>query len=106
MNTVNRYFQLRTNLHINAASEADPGNTNKFWKVVVDAVQNRCRQLPREELSSIYEQMVPFTGRVPANQFIKSKPNPVGVNRVKCVKCEVLLCLNKDKNRFLNFHKK
>ena len=84
---MNRYFQLRTNLHTNAAQEADPGNTNKFWKVVVDAVRNRCHQLPREELSSIDEQIVPFTGRVPAKQFIKSKPNPVGVKHfVICCK--------------------
>ena len=78
---LNRYFQLRTNLHINAAHEADPGNTNTFWKVepVVNAVRNRCLQLHREELCSIDEQIVPFTGRVPAKQIIRSKPNPVGL---------------------------
>ena len=84
---VNRYFQLRSNLHVNAAR--DPHPENKFWKVqpVVDAVRDRCRKLPREEFTSVDEQLIPFTGRVPAKQFIKSKPNPVGVkNFVICGK--------------------
>lgn len=78
---VNTYFQLCTNLHINAAQGPDAQNRNKFWKVqpVVDVVQNRCLKLPHEEYTSVDEQMIPFTGQVPAKQFIKSKPNPVGV---------------------------
>ncbi|XP_033124673.1 piggyBac transposable element-derived protein 3-like [Anneissia japonica] len=86
---VNRYFLLRTNLHINAAREPDAGNTNKFWKVkpVLDAVRNCCVELPREEYCAVDEQMIPFTGRVPAKQVIKSKPNPVGIkNFVLCGK--------------------
>ncbi|XP_033113148.1 uncharacterized protein LOC117113820 [Anneissia japonica] len=86
---VNRYFLLRTNLHINAAREPDAGNTNKFWKVkpVLDAVRNRCVELPREEYCAVDEQMIPFTGRVPTKQVIKSKPNPVGIkNFVLCGK--------------------
>ena len=69
---VNRYFQLRTNVHINASQQPDPGNENKFWKVqpLIDTVRKRCRELPREEFCSVDEQMVPFTGRVPAKQFI------------------------------------
>ena len=57
------------------------GTLNTFLKVepVVDAVRNRCRHLPREELCSIDEQIVPFTGRLSANQFIRSEPNPVGL---------------------------
>ncbi|XP_072047401.1 piggyBac transposable element-derived protein 3-like [Amphiura filiformis] len=78
---VNRYFQLRKNVHINAAREPDTQNQNKFWKMqpVMDAVRNRCLELPREEYTAVDEQMIPFTGRVPAKQFIKNNPNPVGI---------------------------
>ena len=56
-------------------------NINKYWKVhpVVEIVSNGCRALDREEFNSIYEQMIPFHGRCPARQFIKHKPNPVGI---------------------------
>uniref|UniRef100_A0A2C9K6K3 PiggyBac transposable element-derived protein domain-containing protein n=1 Tax=Biomphalaria glabrata TaxID=6526 RepID=A0A2C9K6K3_BIOGL len=86
--TVNRYLLLRQNIHIFAEQTPPPGS-NKFWKVqpLIDAVRARCLQLPREEFSAVDEQMIPFTGRVPAKQFIKSKPNPVGVkNFVICGK--------------------
>ncbi len=44
-------------------------------------------KLPFEEFSSVVEQMIPFNGRVPAKQFIKSKLNPVGMkNFVICGK--------------------
>ena len=60
---VNRYFQLRTNLHINAVREPGADNQNKFWKIqpLLVAVRNRCNELPREEYSAVDEQMIPFT---------------------------------------------
>ena len=86
---VNRYFKVRTNLHVNSQQEAAVGETCRFWKVkpVIEAVRKRCKELPLEEYSSIDEQMIPFTGRMPAKQFIKNKPNPVGLkNFVMCGK--------------------
>ena len=50
-------------------------------------MRNACLMLGREEYCAIYEQMIPFTGRMPARQYIKSKPNPVGLkNFVLCGK--------------------
>ncbi|KAL1440946.1 hypothetical protein MTO96_008992 [Rhipicephalus appendiculatus] len=78
---LNRFFKLRTAVHITDASGPGPNNTDKFWKVrpLVDVVRERCLQLHVMEQSSIDEQMIPFTGKVPAKQVIKSKPNPEGV---------------------------
>jgi len=66
---------------LGAAAAPQPGDTNKFWKIepLMSIIRNACRKLPREEHCSVDEQMIPFTGRVPARQFIRSKPNPVGV---------------------------
>ncbi|KAI8771497.1 piggyBac transposable element-derived protein 3 [Biomphalaria glabrata] len=74
--TVNRYMLLRQNIHIFAEQTPPPGSI-KFWKVqpLIDAVRARCLQ---EEFKAVDEQMIPFTGRVPAKQFIKGKPNTVG----------------------------
>ena len=83
---VNRYLQLRNSIHINADPTPEQG-TNKFWKVqpLIDAVRSHCLKLPREEYNSVDEQMIPFTGRVPAKQYIKGKPNPVGVKKLCCL---------------------
>lgn len=79
---LNRSFKLHTAVHITDASGPAPNNTDKFWKVrpLVEVVRERCLQLNVIEQSSIDEQMIPFTGKIPANQVIRSKPNPVGVN--------------------------
>lgn len=79
---VNIFFKLRSALHItdqNAFRE-EP-SVDKFWKVrpLLEAIRIQCLELEVLENSSIDERMVPFTGRVPAKQVIKSKPNPVGV---------------------------
>ncbi|XP_064475826.1 piggyBac transposable element-derived protein 3-like [Ornithodoros turicata] len=79
---VNRFFRLRSALHItDQNADRDKSSPDKFWKVrpLLEAVRNRCLQLEVLEHQSIDEQMVPFQGRVAAKQVIKSKPNPVGV---------------------------
>ncbi|KAH8018412.1 hypothetical protein HPB51_005825 [Rhipicephalus microplus] len=79
---VKRFFKIRGALHISDANEErDPNSQDKFWKVrpLLEAVRSRCLQLVPLEQNSIDEQMVPFTGRIAAKQFVKGKPNPEGV---------------------------
>ncbi|XP_072144956.1 piggyBac transposable element-derived protein 3-like isoform X1 [Dermacentor andersoni] len=79
---VNRFFKLRSALHITDQNEPrDASSVDKFWKVrpLLDVIRSRCLQLEELEHNCIDEQMVAFTGRVPAKQVVKSKPNPVGV---------------------------
>ncbi|KAG0414983.1 hypothetical protein HPB47_007864 [Ixodes persulcatus] len=77
---VNRFFKLRSALHVTETS-SPRAPTDKFWKVrpVLDAVRQRCLELAPSENNSIDEQMIPFTGRVAAKQFLRNKPNPAGV---------------------------
>ena len=86
---VDRFFKIRQYIHAVSARELLESNKDKFWKNarVIAAVRKACLQLPREEFSSIDEQMIPFTGRMPAKQVMKSKPTPVGIkNWVMCGK--------------------
>ncbi|KAH8022946.1 hypothetical protein HPB51_006376 [Rhipicephalus microplus] len=79
---VKRFFKIRGALHItDANAERDPNSLDKFLKVrpLLEAVRGRCLQLVPLEKNSIDEQMVPFTGRIAAKQFVKGKPNPEGV---------------------------
>ncbi|XP_070385990.1 piggyBac transposable element-derived protein 3-like [Dermacentor albipictus] len=80
--TAKRFFRIRAALHItDSNAPRDPASQDKFWKVrpVIEAIRSRCLQLEPLEHNSIDEQMIPFTGRVPAKQFVKGKPNPEGV---------------------------
>ena len=83
----NRYFKLRANIHVNAAIAPDSNNKTKFWKFepIISAIRGACLQLPREKNCAIDEQMIPFTGRVPAKQFIKSKLNHVSIVVYRCL---------------------
>ena len=78
---LNRYFKIGANILVNAAIAPDSNNKTKFWKVepIISAIRSACLQLPREETCAIDKQMIPFTERVPAKQFIKSQLNPVGL---------------------------
>ena len=79
--TQSRFLLLYANLSATSDDEPPMGNTNKYWKVqpMVEAVRSACHSLPHEDYNSIDEQMIPFHGRVPARQYIKNKPNPVGL---------------------------
>ncbi|KAH9375306.1 hypothetical protein HPB48_009174 [Haemaphysalis longicornis] len=78
---LNRFSKLRTTVGITGASGPAPNSTDKLWKVrpLVDVIRAPCLELDVMEQSSVDEQMVPFTGKVPAKQVIKSKPNPDSV---------------------------
>ena len=69
------------NLAATSNQERSHESTNIFWKValIIDAACNACISLPPEENNSIDEQMIPFQGCIPGQQYIKNKPNPVGV---------------------------
>ena len=80
---VNGFFKIRKKIFILCLQKIlrKAINSYKFWKValVIQAVRNGCINLPREEFCSVDEQMIPFTGRMPTKQVIKSKPTFVGV---------------------------
>ncbi|GBP80089.1 PiggyBac transposable element-derived protein 3 [Eumeta japonica] len=61
-----RFFLLRTNLHcvdVTAVNQTEEQTKNRLWRVqpVIDAVRNRCLQLPRDAGNySVDEQMIPL----------------------------------------------
>lgn len=80
-----KFLQLRSDIHFEDYSATN--STNKFWRVqsVIDTVRKRCNELITEITNySIDEQMIPFTGRCPARQVIRSKPRPVGLKNLVC----------------------
>lgn len=78
-----RFFQLRTKLKLvddNAVSKEAVSN-DRFWKVrpMLDRIQRACLQNERTEQVSIDEQMIPFHGKVLMRQYVRGKPQPVGL---------------------------
>lgn len=76
--TRNRFFQLRSNLHIINNESIPLGNKDKFIKVrpLYDLIKKKCNSLPKERNLSIDEQMVPFKGHLSVKQYMKGKPCP------------------------------
>uniref|UniRef100_A0A3B1ICF6 PiggyBac transposable element-derived protein domain-containing protein n=1 Tax=Astyanax mexicanus TaxID=7994 RepID=A0A3B1ICF6_ASTMX len=76
-----RFFQLRSHLHLVNNLEKPAENTDVFFKVrpLYDVIRSRCLELPLEENLCVDEQMVPFRGTLSVKQFIKGKPHPWGV---------------------------
>lgn len=54
---------------------------DRFWKVrpLLDMVQRGCHKNRRTKSVSIDEQMIPFHGKVLMRQYVRGKPNPVGL---------------------------
>lgn len=79
-----RYFQLRSRLKVvsdlNITDEEK--NQDRLWRVrpLIAEVLKECHKLPHEELASIDEQMIPFSGRMQLRQFLPRKPNPERLN--------------------------
>ncbi|KAL2096765.1 hypothetical protein ACEWY4_005972 [Coilia grayii] len=76
-----RFFQLRTNLHVVNNNERPSDSTDVFYKVrpLYDSIRKRCLELQMEENLSIDEQIVPFRGKLSVLQYVKGKPEPWGV---------------------------
>lgn len=84
--SVNMVFRLRNNLHLVDNEQGNSGD-DKLWKVrpLLDRIRQTCLSLKQEERQSIDEQMIPFKGRTIMKQFVRGKPNPVGLkNFVRC----------------------
>lgn len=79
--TRDRFFQLRTNLHLIDNNTIPSNCEDKLIKVrpIIDAVRKRCLQIPVEEVVSVDEQMIPFKGHFSVKQYIKNKPKPWGI---------------------------
>ena len=72
----NRFFQLRTMLHLVNNLERPNSCKDKFYKVrpIMDAVLKRCKELEIGQDISIDEQMIPFTGKINMLQYVQNKP--------------------------------
>ncbi|CAH4031580.1 unnamed protein product [Pieris brassicae] len=79
--TRDRFFELRNNLHLVDNTKIPADCKDVFLKVrpIYDAVRNRCLELPLEQELCVDEQIVPFTGKHVAKQYIKGKPCPWGL---------------------------
>ncbi|XP_067944430.1 piggyBac transposable element-derived protein 3-like [Watersipora subatra] len=81
--TRNRFFKIRNNLKVvdTALISEEAKKEDRLWKVtpLVEHIRNICTELPRENFLSIDEQMISFTGRCPARQYVPRKPNPTGL---------------------------
>jgi hypothetical protein len=82
------FFLIRNNLTCRDYARVPDAekDSNKFWKVapLLDSIRNACLQNPRSTNVSIDEQMIPFHGKVSMRQFVKGKPNPVGLKNFVC----------------------
>ncbi|MGH0150490.1 UNVERIFIED_CONTAM: hypothetical protein FKN15_040291 [Acipenser sinensis] len=76
-----RFFQLRSNLHVVKNNERPPEDT-VFYKVrpLNDSIRKCCLELQLVEDRSIDEQIVPFRGKLSVLQYVKGKPEPWGFN--------------------------
>lgn len=77
----NRFYSLRTNLHLIDNNTIPNNCDDKFIKVrpIIEAVRKRCCELPVEEIVSVDEQMIPFKGHLNIKQYMKNKPKPWGI---------------------------
>ncbi|KAL1470410.1 hypothetical protein MTO96_040455 [Rhipicephalus appendiculatus] len=78
----NRFERLMRFLHfednINATEDA---KQDKVWKIRkwLNALQENIRAVEPEELNSVDEIMISFTGRCPIKQYMPAKPHPWGI---------------------------
>ena len=81
--TRNRFFKLRNHLTVvdnNSVSDDDKA-ADRMWKVrpFIERVRKTCLKLEKDQDVCIDEQMISFTGRCPARQYVPRKPSPTGL---------------------------
>ncbi|KAG5864302.1 hypothetical protein JTB14_002779 [Gonioctena quinquepunctata] len=76
-----RFFQLRSSLHLLNNLEKPENCVDKLYKVrpLIDVIRKRCLELQLEEELCVDEQIVPFTGTFAIKQYVKGKPCPWGL---------------------------
>ncbi|KAG5877019.1 hypothetical protein JTB14_011938 [Gonioctena quinquepunctata] len=76
-----RFFQLRSCLHMVNNLEKPEKNVDKLYKVrhLIDVIRTRCLELQLEEELCVDEQIVPFTGTFAIKQYVIGKPCPWGL---------------------------
>ncbi|KAG5896871.1 hypothetical protein JTB14_017685 [Gonioctena quinquepunctata] len=76
-----RFFQLRSCLHLVNNLEKPENCVDKLYKVrpLIDVKRKRCLELQLEEELYVDEQIVPFTGTFAVKQYVKEKPCPWGL---------------------------
>ena len=78
-----RFSKLRNHATVvdNNAFTDKQKAADRLWKVrpFVNRIQHACIGLPHEANVSIDEQMISFTGRCPARQYVPRKPKPTGL---------------------------
>nr|CAH7768236.1 unnamed protein product [Callosobruchus chinensis] len=83
-----RCFQIRSNLKV--VIDADvPENERKVDKLfkfrpLIGRIREGCTSVPRNQEVAIDEQMIPFSGMCHMKQFVRGKPNPVGLKNFVC----------------------
>ncbi|XP_039287703.1 piggyBac transposable element-derived protein 3-like isoform X2 [Nilaparvata lugens] len=76
-----RFYQLRTNLHVVNVLDTPTNCEDRIHKVrpVYDSLKKRCLELDLDELLCVDEQIIPFRGKLNIKQYTKGKPMPWGV---------------------------
>lgn len=81
--TRDRFFKLRSSLKIVFDNDISPEfrQKDRLWKVrpLLESVRQGCLKQPRATHIAVDEMIVPFEGRCALKQFVKGKPNPVGI---------------------------
>lgn len=82
---VNRFFKLRQNFHV-VDNNAPRNSNDRCWKVrpLLNAIRERCRELPLELSLCVDEQIIPFKGTISIKQYMKDKPESWGI-KVYCL---------------------
>nr|CAH7761725.1 unnamed protein product [Callosobruchus chinensis] len=58
---------------------------------LIDRIRKGCTSVPRNQEVAIDEQMIPFSGMCHMKQFVRGKPNPVGLKNFVCATSEGLV---------------